>query len=45
MLLGAEGFVAARSEHLDPLNHLLGYLEDVRHDSSIPPPARPGAAG
>jgi phosphate/phosphite/phosphonate ABC transporter binding protein len=45
MLLGAEGFVVARSEHLDPLNHLLGYLEDVRHDSSIPPPARPGAAG
>jgi phosphate/phosphite/phosphonate ABC transporter binding protein len=44
MLLGAEGFVPARSEHLDPLNHLLGYLEDVRHDSSIPPPARPGSS-
>lgn len=45
MLLGAEGFVEARAEHLDPLNHLLGYLEDVRHDSSMPPPARPGEAG
>jgi phosphonate transport system substrate-binding protein len=45
MLLGAEGFVEARSEHLDPLNHLLGYLEDVRHDSSMPPPARPDQAG
>ena len=45
MLLGAEGFVPARSEHLDPLNHLLGYLEDIRHDSSIPPPGDAGSAG
>jgi phosphate/phosphite/phosphonate ABC transporter binding protein len=41
MLLGAEGFVEAQSEHLDPLNHLLEYLEDVRHDSSMLPPALP----
>jgi phosphonate transport system substrate-binding protein len=39
-LFGAEGFVEARSEHLAPLNRLLGYLEDPRHDSSIPPPPR-----
>jgi phosphonate transport system substrate-binding protein len=39
-LFGAEGFVVAESEHLAPLNHLLGYLEDVRNQSSIPPPMR-----
>ncbi len=27
-LFGADGFIEARSEHLDPLTHLLGYLED-----------------
>ena len=42
-LLGAEGFVAARGEHLDPLSHLLEYLEDTRHDSMVPPPDRSGA--
>lgn len=39
-LFGADGFIEARAEHLDPLNHLLGYLEDVRNKSSMPPPMR-----
>lgn len=37
-LFGAEGFVEAKSEHLEPLNRILGYLEDPRNDSSKPPP-------
>ena len=37
-LFGAEGFIEARAEHLDPLNRILGYLEDPRNDSSKPPP-------
>lgn len=38
-LFGAEGFIEARPEHLEPLNRILGYLEDPRNDSSKPPPA------
>jgi phosphate/phosphite/phosphonate ABC transporter binding protein len=37
-LFGAEGFIEARAEHLEPLNRILGYLEDPRNDSSKPPP-------
>ncbi|MFO0755324.1 MAG: phosphate/phosphite/phosphonate ABC transporter substrate-binding protein [Byssovorax sp.] len=37
-LFGAEGFIEARPEHLDPLNRILGYLEDPRSGSSRPPP-------
>jgi phosphonate transport system substrate-binding protein len=37
-LLDAEGFVEARSEHLDALTGLLSHLDEVRF-ASIPPPA------
>jgi phosphonate transport system substrate-binding protein len=40
LLLEAEGFVAAQSAHLAPLEKLLGFLEDTayRWTSQLPPP-------
>jgi phosphonate transport system substrate-binding protein len=40
-LLGAEGFIEARPEHLQPLDRLLGYLDDHQPTlSAFPPPLR-----
>jgi phosphate/phosphite/phosphonate ABC transporter binding protein len=39
-LLGADGFVAARPEHLDPLSRLLGYIDDAHNQSAFPPALR-----
>jgi phosphonate transport system substrate-binding protein len=44
-LLEAEGFTAAESTHLEPLERLLGFLEDTatRWTSVMPPPGSPSA--